>query len=151
MPAVLLDEIRARIGQEVGVSSWFTMDQERIDGFAEATEDRQFIHIDAQAAAQTPFGGTIAHGFLTLSMLSRMAAEATLLPDTLKMAVNYGFDRVRFLAPVRSGKRIRARFVLDSVDEKAPGQLLMRHRVTVEIDGEDKRALTAEWLGLMFV
>ena len=151
MPAVLLDEIRARIGQEVGVSSWFTMDQERIDVFAEATEDRQFIHIDAQAAAQTPFGGTIAHGFLTLSMLSRMAAEATLLPDTLKMAVNYGFDRVRFLAPVRSGKRIRARFVLDSVDEKAPGQLLMRHRVTVEIDGEDKRALTAEWLGLMFV
>ena len=117
MPAVLLDEIRARIGQEVGVSSWFTMDQERIDVFAEATEDRQFIHIDAQAAAQTPFGGTIAHGFLTLSMLSRMAAEATLLPDTLKMAVNYGFDRVRFLAPVRSGKRIRARFVLDSVDE----------------------------------
>ena len=151
MPAVLLDEIRARIGQEVGVSSWFTMDQERIDVFAEATEDRQFIHIDAQAAGQTPFGGTIAHGFLTLSLLSRMAAEATLLPDTLKMAVNYGFDRVRFLAPVRSGKRIRARFVLDSVDEKAPGQLLMRHRVTVEIDGEDKRALTAEWLGLMFV
>ena len=133
------------------MSSWFAMDQERIDAFAEATEDRQFIHVDADAAAQTPFGGTIAHGFLTLSMLSRMAAEATLLPDTLKMAVNYGFDRVRFLAPVRSGARIRGRFVLDSVDEKAPGQLLMRHSVTVEIEDEDKPALTAQWLGLMVI
>lgn len=151
MPAASLDDIRARVGQEVGVSGWFTMDQQRIDAFADATEDRQFIHVDADAAAQTPFGGTIAHGFLTLSMLSRMAAEAMLLPDTLKMAVNYGFDRVRFLAPVRSGKRVRGRFVLDSVDEKAPGQLLMRHSVTVEIEGEEKPALTAQWLGLMFV
>ena len=151
MPAASLEGIRALVEQEVGVSNWFTMDQQRIDAFADATEDRQFIHVDAQAAAQTPFGGTIAHGFLTLSMLSRMAAEATLLPETLKMAVNYGFDRVRFLAPVRSGKRIRGRFVLDSVEEKAPGQLLMRHSVTVEIEGEDKPALTAQWLGLMFV
>jgi acyl dehydratase len=151
MPAASLEDIRARVGQEVGVSSWFAMDQQRIDAFADATEDRQFIHVAADAAAQTPFGGTIAHGFLTLSMLSRMAAEAMLLPDTLKMAVNYGFDRVRFLAPVRSGKRVRGRFVLDSVDEKAPGQLLMRHSVTVEIEGEEKPALTAQWLGLMFV
>jgi acyl dehydratase len=151
MPTASLEDIRARVGQEVGVSGWFTMDQQRIDAFADATEDRQFIHVDADAAAQTPFGGTIAHGFLTLSMLSRMAAEAMLLPDTLKMAVNYGFDRVRFLAPVRSGKRVRGRFVLDSVDEKAPGQLLMRHSVTVEIEGEEKPALTAQWLGLMFV
>jgi acyl dehydratase len=151
MPAASLEDIRARVGQEVGVSGWFTMDQQRLDAFADATDDRQFIHVDADAAAQTPFGGTIAHGFLTLSMLSRMAAEAMLLPDTLKMAVNYGFDRVRFLAPVRSGKRVRGRFVLDSVDEKAPGQLLMRHSVTVEIEGEEKPALTAQWLGLMFV
>ena len=151
MPAATLEDIRSRVGQEVGVSDWFTMDQDRIDAFADATEDRQFIHVDAAAAAQTPFGGTIAHGFLTLSMLSRMAAEATLLPDTLKMAVNYGFDRVRFLAPVRSGKRIRGRFVLDSVDEKAPGQLLMRHSVAVEIEGEDKPAMTAQWLGLMII
>ena len=103
------------------------------------------------AAAQTPFGGTIAHGFLTLSLLSRMAADAMLLPDSLKMVVNYGLDRVRFLAPVRSGRRIRGRFVLDSVEEKAPGQILMRHTVTVEIEGEEKPALTAVWLGLMFV
>jgi len=127
------------------------MDQERINEFADATEDRQFIHTDPEAAAQTPFGGTIGHGFLTLSMLSRMAAEAMLVPDSIKMAVNYGLDRVRFIAPVRSGKRIRGRFRLDSVDEKAPGQLLLRHTVTVEIEGEEKPALTAEWLGLLFV
>jgi acyl dehydratase len=151
MPLASLDEIRSRIGEEVGVSNWLTVDQERITDFAEATEDRQFIHIDPAAAAQTPFGGTIAHGFLTLSLLSRMAAEAMLIPDGVKMAVNYGLDRVRFLAPVKSGKRVRGRFVLDSVEEKAPGQVLLRHIVTVEIEGEDKPALTAEWLGLMFV
>jgi acyl dehydratase len=151
MPVASLDEIRGRIGDEVGVSSWLTTDQERIDAFAEATEDRQFIHVDPTAAAQTPFGGTIAHGFLSLSLLSRMGAEAMLLPEGLKMAINYGFDRVRFLAPVRSGARVRGRFTLDSVEEKAPGNLLMRHKVTVEIEGEDKPALTAEWLGLMIV
>ena len=151
MPIAPLDEIRARIGEEVGVSQWIKVDQARIDAFADATEDRQFIHVDPDAAASTPFGGTIAHGFLSLSLLSRMGAEATLLPDGLRMAVNYGFDRVRFLAPVRSGSRVRGRFVLDSVEQKAAGQILMRHKVTVEIEGEDKPALTAEWLGLMFV
>ncbi len=151
MPVAPLAEIRDRIGQEVGVSSWLTMDQQRINEFADATEDRQFIHTDPEAAARTPFGGTIGHGFLSLSMLSRMAAEAMLVPDSIKMAVNYGLDRVRFIAPVRSGKRIRGRFRLDSVDEKAPGQLLLRHTVTVEIEGEEKPALTAEWLGLLFV
>ena len=151
MPVASLDQIRARVGEEVGVSGWLEVGQDRIDAFADATEDRQFIHIDPEAAAQTPFGGTIAHGFLSLSLLSRMAAEATLLPEGLRMAVNYGFDRVRFLAPVRSGKRVRGRFTLDSVEEKAPGQYLMRHMVTVEIEGEDKPALTAIWLGLMFI
>ncbi len=151
MPLASLDAIRSRIGEEVGVSGWLTVDQPRIDAFADATEDHQFIHTDPQAAAQTPFGGTIAHGFLTLSLLSRMGAEAMLLPDGMTMAVNYGFDRVRFLAPVRSGSRVRGRFVLDSVEAKAPGQILMRHRVTVEIEGGDKPALSAVWLGLMFV
>lgn len=151
MPIAPLADIRDRIGQEVGLSSWLTMDQQRINEFADATEDRQFIHTDPQAAAQTPFGGTIGHGFLTLSMLSRMAAEGMLVPDSIKMAVNYGLDRVRFIAPVKSGKRIRGRFRLDSVEEKAPGQLLLRHTVTVEIEGEEKPALTAEWLGLLFV
>ena len=151
MPVASLDDIRSRIGQETGVSSWIAVDQDRIDAFAEATDDRQFIHIDPAAAAQTPFGGTIAHGFLTLSLLSRMGAEAMLLPDSLKMAINYGLEEVRFLAPVRAGKRVRGRFTLDSVDEKGPGRILMRHRVTVEIEGEDKPALTALWLGLMVV
>jgi acyl dehydratase len=149
MPIASLDEIRARIGKEIGVSSWLTVDQTRIDAFAEATEDRQFIHTDPTAAARTPFGGTIAHGFLTLSLLSRMGAEVMLIPNGVKMAVNYGLDRVRFLAPIRSGKRVRGRFTLDSVEEKAPGQVLMRHTVTVEIEGEDKPALTAIWLGLI--
>ena len=151
MPVITLDEIRSKVGQEIGVSEWLTMDQQRIDEFAESTEDRQFIHIDPQAAAQTPFGTTIAHGFLSLSMLSRMAADVMLVPDTTRMAVNYGLDRVRFIAPVKSGKRIRGRFRLDSIEEKAPGQLLLRHTVTVEIEGEEKPALTAEWLGLLFV
>ena len=151
MPVGSLDDIRSRIGEEVGVSSWLTVDQARIDSFADATEDHQFIHVDPAAAAAAGLGGTIAHGFLSLSLLSRMAADAILLPEGLKMALNYGFDRIRFLAPVRSGKRVRGRFVLDSVEEKAPGQWLMRHNVTVEIEGEDKPALTAVWLGLMFV
>ena len=132
------------------MSGWIPVDQERITAFADATEDRQFIHIDPEAAALTPFGGTIAHGFLTLSFLSRMAAETILLPETTKMVVNYGLDRVRFLAPVRSGKRIRGRFALDGVEEKSPGQILLRHVVSVEIEGEDKPALSAVWLTLLF-
>ena len=151
MPVASLAEIRSRVGEEVGVSDWLTIDQQRIDEFADATEDRQFIHVDPDAAARTPFRGTVAHGFLSLSMLSRMAADAMLVPDSIRMAVNYGLDRVRFIAPVRSGKRIRGRFRLDSVEEKAAGQYLMRHTVTVEIEGEEKPALTAEWLGLIFV
>ena len=151
MPIASFDDIRSRIGEEVGVSSWIEIDQQRIDTFADATEDHQFIHIDAQAAAAAGLGGTIAHGFLSLSLLSRMAADASLMPDGLKMALNYGLDRVRFLAPVRSGKRIRGRFTLDSIEEKAPGQWLLRHTVTVEIEGEEKPALSAVWLGLMLV
>lgn len=149
MPAASLDEIRSRVGEEVGVSGWIAVDQQRIADFAEATEDRQFIHIDPEAAAQTPFGGTIAHGFLTLSLLSRMAAEAILVPDASKMVINYGLDRVRFLAPVNSGKRVRGHFTLDGVEEKAGGQILLRHNISVEIEGETKPALSAVWLTLL--
>ncbi|MEO6225730.1 MAG: MaoC family dehydratase [Sphingomicrobium sp.] len=151
MRTASLDSLNARIGEEVGVSSWIEIDQPRIDLFAAATEDRQFIHVDPVAAAATPFGGTVAHGFLTLSLLSRMAADAVLAPSGLTMVINYGVDRVRFLAPVRSGSRVRGRFVLDSVEEKAPGQLLVRHGVTVEIEGVEKPALAAIWLALMLV
>jgi acyl dehydratase len=150
MPLAPLAEIRAKVGQEVGLSDWLDITQNRITKFADATEDHQFIHVDPIAAANAGLGGTIAHGFLSLSLLSRMAADAMLVPDGVRMALNYGLDRVRFLSPVRSGKRVRGRFVLDSVDEKAPGQILLRHTVTVEIEGEDKPALTAQWLCLIF-
>ena len=150
MPIATLDEIRSKIGHLIGVSDWIDVPQERITAFADATDDHQFIHVDPAAAAAAGFGGTIAHGFLSLSLLSRMAADATLIPDTTRMAVNYGLDRVRFLAPVRAGKRVRGHFTLEGADEKAPGQLLLKHRVTVEIEGEEKPALTAQWLGLIF-
>ncbi|HEX5237911.1 MAG TPA: MaoC family dehydratase [Sphingomicrobium sp.] len=151
MPLATLTEIKSRIGQEVGISDWIEIGQDRIDAFADATEDRQFIHVDPAGAAATPFGGTIAHGFLTLSLLSPMAADAMLVPDGVKMIVNYGLDRVRFLAPVRSGSRVRGRFTLDSVEEKAPGQWLMRHSVSVEIEGNGKPAVSAAWLTLVIV
>jgi len=151
MPLANLAEIQSRVGSEIGLSSWITINQARIDAFADATEDRQFIHVDPKAAEQTPFGGTIAHGFLTLSLLSKMGAEAMLVPDAMKIAINYGLDRVRFLAPVRAGSRVRGRFTLDSLEEKAPGQWLLRHDVSVEIENEDKPALTAIWLALIVV
>ena len=150
MPIAPLDEIRAKVGQPIGVSDWIEVPQDRIGAFADATDDYQFIHVDPVAAAAAGFGGTIAHGFLTLSLLSRMAADAMLIPDTTRMAVNYGLDRVRFLAPVKAGKRVRGHFTLEGADEKAPGKLLLKHQVTVEIEGEEKPALTAQWLGLIF-
>jgi len=149
MPIATIEQIRSRIGEEVGVSGWIAIDQARIDAFAEATDDRQFIHVDPAAAADGPFGGTIAHGFLLLSLLPRMGAEAMLVPEGMKVGINYGLDRVRFLAPVRSGRRVRGRFSLDSVEEKAPGQWLLRHNVSVEIEDEEKPALAALWLALI--
>ena len=151
MPIASIEEIQARVGEEVGVSDWILVDQGRIDVFADVTEDPQFIHIDPEAAAKTPFGGTIAHGFLSLSLLSRMAADAMLRPENVKMGVNYGFEKVRFLAPVRSGKRVRGHFKLLRFEEKRPGQYQFVHEVTVEIEGEGKPALIAEWIGMLFV
>ena len=144
------EEIESATGEEVGTSEWVEITQERVDQFADATGDHQWIHVDVEKAKAGPFGGTIAHGFLSLSLLSRMAADVMQVPETTRMAVNYGLDRVRFIAPVRAGKRVPGRFTLDGADDKAPGQLLLRHSVTVEIEGEDKPALTAQWLGLIF-
>ena len=151
MPTATLADIRARIGEEIGVSPWITIDQPMIDAFADVTGDPQFIHVDPVRAAQTPFGGTVAHGFLTLSLLSQMASGVVLVPQGALLAVNYGFERVRFIQPVRSGSRVRGRFVLTAFDEKKPGQLQFAHAVTVEIDGDDKPALTADWIGQVFV
>ncbi len=139
------------IGTEVGVSDWITVDQARIDAFAEITEDRQFIHVDPEAAEATPFGGTIAHGFLTLSLLSRMSFDGVAPLEGVVMGVNYGFDKVRFLAPVPSGSRVRARFKLLAADDKGGGRWLLKHEVTVEIEGAEKPALVAEWLGMQVV
>ena len=151
MPIASIEDIKGRIGQEIGVSGWLMVDQAAIDAFADVTQDRQFIHVDPEAAARTPFGGIIAHGFLTLSLLSRMAADVMLRPESLRMSVNYGFERVRFITPVRSGSQVRGRFKLASAQEKRPGQWQFVHNVTVEIEGEDKPALTADWIGMMFV
>jgi len=150
MPVASLDEIRAKVGSDIGSSEWIEISQQSIDTFADVTGDHQFIHVNPEAARQTPFGGTIAHGFLTLSLLSQMAAGAMIIPHGMKMGVNYGFDRVRFLAPVRSGARVRGRFRLAAVEEKRPGQWQFLHNVTVEIEGEEKPALTADWIGLIF-
>lgn len=149
MPIASLDDITARIGTQIGVSGWIMLDQARIDKFADATEDHQFIHVDPEAAAKTMFGGTIAHGFLTLSLLSRMAADVMLVPENTKLAVNYGLNRVRFIAPVRAGSRVRGTFTLTNIEERGEGQLLMHHNVLVEIEGSDKTALTADWIGLL--
>jgi acyl dehydratase len=151
MPIVTLEELHSRIGTQVGVSDWITIDQKRIDEFADVTEDRQFIHVDANAAKETMFGGTVAHGFLSLSLLSRMALDVMLVPDNLKMAVNYGFDRIRFLAPVPVGARVRGIFTLTNVEEKSLGQLLVHHNVMVDIDVTEKPALTADWLSLLIL
>jgi acyl dehydratase len=151
MPTASIEDIKARAGQEIGVSDWISISQEAIQKFAEVTDDHQFIHVDPEAAAKTPFGGTVAHGFLTLSLLSRMAADVMLRPPSLQMAVNYGFERVRFIAPVRAGKRVRGHFRLARIEEKRPGQWQSLYNVTVEIEGEDKPALTADWIGMMFI
>ena len=139
-----LADLQAKVGETFGASDWFTIGQDRIDQFAETTEDRQFIHIDPEAAKATPFGGTIAHGFLTLSMLAPMI-DALDKPD-VKMSVNYGFNKVRFLSPVKSGKRIRGHFKLLEMTEKRPGQWQQTVEATIEIEGEDKPALIAEWI-----
>ena len=146
-----VDALQGLIGQEVGVSRWIEVSQARIDAFADCTEDHQFIHVDPEAARATPFGGTIAHGFLTLSLASAMSYDAVRPLDGVVMGVNSGFDKLRFLAPVPAGSRIRGRFRLLAADDKGQGRWLLKHELTVEIEGGDKPALIAEWLGMQMV
>ena len=137
-------------GKEIGVSEWVTVDQNRIKQFAESTGDHQWIHVDVgRAARDSPFGGTIAHGFLTLSLLAGMVMQIGIVPPGVSQALNYGLDRVRFMAPVRSGKRVRGRVVLDSVEEQKGGRILLKVKSTMEIEGEDKPALVAEMLSML--
>ena len=144
-------ELQALIGTEMGVSKWFEVSQARIDAFADATEDWQFIHVDPEAAKQTPFGGTIAHGFLTMSLASAMSYDAVPRLEGVVMGVNYGFDKLRFLAPVPAGSKVRGRFKLLSAEDKGGGRWLIKHELTIEIEGAEKPALIAEWLGMQMV
>lgn len=147
--SVSMDDLKSRIGQEIGVSSWKVIDQDRIDRFAAVTEDRQFIHVDPErAASETPFGGTIAHGFLTLSLLSAMGQEALPVLKNRIMGINYGLDRIRFLSPVPVGARVRGRFTLSDISMRSATQAMLRYHVSVEIEGEEKPALAADWITL---
>lgn len=144
-------EIMQYVGYECEPTEWHQITQEQINGFGDNTLDHQFIHVDPQAAKQTPFGGTIAHGFLTLSMLSHFAAQFGLVLEGIAMGINYGFDKVRFLAPVKEGKRIRAKAKVLSISERTPGQFLIKYDINVEIEGEETPALVCEWYGLQIV
>ena len=145
-------ELQAKTGEVIGVSDWFEVTQERINMFADATGDHQFIHIDEEKAKMTPFGGTIAHGFLTLSLLPVLGAMTSgARVDGIKMGVNYGGNKTRFISPVRAGKRVRAHTKLLELVEKRPGQWQQTNEITIEIEGEDKPALICEWITLFFV
>ncbi|MCR9136434.1 MAG: MaoC family dehydratase [Alphaproteobacteria bacterium] len=148
MPRTIsLSQLPDLVGTELGLSDWITVDQTMIDQFADATHDHQFIHVDPERAkAETPFGGTIAHGFLSLSLLSAMNYNCTPKIREQQLGINYGFDKIRFMAPVKSGAKVRGRFHLDAVRFRGNTMVQLTYKVTVEIDGETKPALTAEWL-----
>ena len=153
MKIVEPSKLKNYVGQELGASEWFEIDQQRINQFADATLDHQFIHVNEEKANATPFGGTIAHGFLTFSLLPYLQASIAdnIIPTGLKMGMNYGFDKVRFMAPVRTGKRVRAVATLQGVTEKKPGSWLLTFEYKVEIEAESKPALIAQWLLMYFV
>jgi len=145
------EDLPSLVGTELEPSPWIEITQERVNQFADATNDHQFIHVDPEKAAQTPFGGPIAHGFLSLSLLSYLNEQSAIVPDNIVMGINYGSDKVRYLMPVRVGKRIRSRQKVLNVTEKKPGQWLIKTAVTVEIEGEETPALIAEILSMMVV
>ena len=152
MAAITPQELQTKVGEHLGTSDWVLVDQEMINKFADATGDHQFIHIDEEKAKMTPFGGTIAHGFLTLSMIPYLSANSDLPKvEGVKMGVNYGGNKTRFISPVKSGKRIRGHWKLLELVEKRPGQWQQTHEITIEIEGEDKPALITEWIMQFFV
>jgi acyl dehydratase len=143
------DEMVKAIGTKFEPGEWFLINQDRINTFADCTDDHQFIHVDEAAAKNTPFGGTIAHGFLTLSLLSKLVEGHGIIPENIVMGLNYGFDKVRFLAPVRSGKRVRANVEVADVTRKDDNRFLIKQAISVEIEGEQTPALIAEWLTMV--
>ena len=148
---IALADLESCIGDEIGVSDWLTIDQPMIDAFADLCGDHQFIHVDPARAAKTPFGGTIAHGFMTLSLLTWFGAGVRPRIKGTRHSVNYGFDRLRFVAPVPSGARIRGRFRLAKLDQRVPGEVTQHYQVTVEIEGSDRPALIADWLSRAYL
>jgi len=152
MAGISVADYQAKVGQTIGTSEWILIDQAMIDRFADATGDHQFIHVDPERAKLTPFGGTIAHGFLTLSLLPVMRHRSDMpVVEGMTMGVNYGGNKVRFLTPVRSGSRVRGHFKLLEFAEKGPGRYQETVELTVEIEGQDKPALVAEWIAQIFV
>ena len=151
MTAIPVSELTSLIGKDMGHSDWLLVDQERVNQFAECTGDHQFIHIDEEKAKQTPFGGTIAHGFLSLSLVPMLMEKIMIMPQGLKMAVNYGLDSVRFIQPVKVDSRVRLVVTLTDATEKNPGQWLLKARAVLEIEGQEKPAYIAEPLTLCFV
>ncbi|WP_439572730.1 MaoC family dehydratase [Phreatobacter sp.] len=147
---VSIEALKGMVGQEIGLSKWFEISQADINAFADLTHDHQFIHVDPDKAKLTPFGGTIAHGFFTVSMLSAFAIDALPAVEKRTMGVNYGFDRLRMMSPVKSGAKVRGRFVLKALDSKSPQQHQLTYSVTVEIEGGDKPAMVADWVTLAF-
>ena len=145
------EDLPKLVGKELEASPWLEITQERVNQFADATNDHQFIHVDPEKASQTPFGGPIAHGFLSLSLLSYLNAQSAIVPENLVMGINYGSDKVRYLMPVRIGKRIRSHQKVLEVTEKKPGHWLIKNAVSVEIEGEETPALVAEILSMMVV
>jgi len=147
---VSLEKLKSLIGQDNGVSEWLLIDQDRINKFADATQDHQWIHVDIEKAKKGPFGGPIAHGFLTLSLIPVFSESAKYLPEGLKMAVNYGLNKVRFLNPVSVGSRVRSKMSISALEEKGPGRILMTTTHTIEIDGQEKPSCIAEALAMLF-
>lgn len=151
MPQVPVEELKDYIGKALGHSEWLTVDQQRVDQFAECTGDHQFIHVDPEKAAQTPFGGTIAHGFLSLSLIPMLMGDLLVVPQGTRMGVNYGLDSLRFIQPVRVGSRVRLAVTLLDAYEKNPGQWLLKARAVMEIEGKEKPAYIAETLALCYL
>jgi acyl dehydratase len=147
-----ISELKKLTGQEVGLSEWITIDQDRINKFAKITEDEQFIHVDPTRASQeTPFGGTIAHGFLTLSMLAKLAESAQPKIKGIKIKINYGFDKIRFISPVAAGSLIRAGFTLSELTEQTPKKIMTKWNVSIEIKSKTKPAIIANWINLLLL
>ena len=148
---VSIDQLKQMVGRDLEPTPWIEITQEQINAFADTTFDHQYIHVDPEAAKQSPFGGTIAHGFLTLSLMSHMYESFGFILENVVFALNYGFDKIRFLSPVKVNSRIRARATVAEILEKEGGQVMIKYDVVVEIEGEEKPALIAEWLGLQAV